>query len=167
MFIFRRIEESTNADADRIYQFDVSTDVMDLRVIDARDHTVANNAFRWSEDGRAAWSVWAVDTRYGSRVMADTNGDGRADMSIKMIGVAGLTAAAAFGTAGFHVTIVDPTPPITTRDADGSDLRTTAFLQPAQAFLETAGLWDRLAPHATPLQVGSELQGSWKSCVSG
>ena len=92
VFIFRRIEESTNADADRIYQFDVSTDVIDLRVIDARDHTVANNAFRWSEDGRAAWSVWAVDTRYGSRVMADTNGDGRADMSIKMIGVAGLTA---------------------------------------------------------------------------
>ena len=75
------------------------------------------------------------------------------DILISGGGVAGLTAAAAFGTAGFHVTIVDPAPPITTRDADGSDLRTTAFLQPAQAFLETAGLWDRLAPHATPLQV--------------
>ncbi|MFQ1699840.1 UbiH/UbiF family hydroxylase [Loktanella agnita] len=68
-------------------------------------------------------------------------------------GVAGLTAAAAFGTAGFNVTIVDPSTPITTRDAEGADLRTTAFLQPAQQFLETAGLWDRLASHAAPLQI--------------
>ncbi len=76
-----------------------------------------------------------------------------ADILIAGGGVAGLTAAAAFGTAGFDVVIVDPTPPVTARDADGADLRTTAFLQPAQQFLETAGLWDRLAPDATPLQV--------------
>ncbi len=75
------------------------------------------------------------------------------DIVIAGGGVAGLTAAAAFGTAGFNVTIVDPTPPITTNDAAGSDLRTTAFLQPAQQFLEAAGLWARLAPYATPLQV--------------
>ena len=68
-------------------------------------------------------------------------------------GVAGLTAAAAFGTAGFDVTIVDPVPPITTGDAKGADLRTTAFLQPAQQFLDNAGLWHRFAPHAAPLQV--------------
>jgi len=42
---------------------------------------------------------------------------------------------------------------VTTHDAAGSDLRTTAFLQPAQQFLEAAGLWTRLAPFATPLQV--------------
>jgi 2-octaprenyl-6-methoxyphenol hydroxylase len=75
------------------------------------------------------------------------------DIVIAGGGVAGLTAAAAFGTAGFKVTIIDPTPPVTTRDAEGSDLRTTAFLQPAQQFLEAAGLWARLAPHATPLQI--------------
>ncbi len=75
------------------------------------------------------------------------------DICIAGGGVAGLTAAAAFGTAGFDVTIVDPAPPITSRDADGSDLRTTAFLQPAQRFLEAAGLWERLAPHAAPLQI--------------
>lgn len=75
------------------------------------------------------------------------------DIVIAGGGVAGLTAAAAFGTAGFHVTIIDPTPPVTTGDAAGSDLRTTAFLQPAQQFLEAAGLWPRLAPFATPLQV--------------
>lgn len=75
------------------------------------------------------------------------------DMVISGGGVAGLTAAAAFGTAGFDVTIVDPTPPVTTSDVEGSDLRTTAFLQPAQQFLEAAGLWTRLAPFAAPLQV--------------
>jgi len=75
------------------------------------------------------------------------------DIVIAGGGVAGLTAAAAFGTAGFNVTIIDPTPPVTTRDAEGSDMRTTAFLQPAQQFLEAAGLWARLAPHATSLQI--------------
>ena len=75
------------------------------------------------------------------------------DVLIAGGGVAGLTAAAAFGTAGFRVVIIDPAPPITTSDAAGSDLRTTAFLQPAQQFLLDAGLWDKLAPFATPLQV--------------
>ncbi|MEC3861048.1 UbiH/UbiF family hydroxylase [Mesobacterium sp. TK19101] len=74
------------------------------------------------------------------------------DIVISGGGIAGLTAAAAFGTQGFNVLCVDPAPPVTTRDSDGSDLRTTAFLQPAQAFLERAGLWARLAPHAMPLQ---------------
>ena len=75
------------------------------------------------------------------------------DIVIAGGGVAGLTAAAAFGMAGFDVMIIDPTPPVTTGDAAGSDLRTTAFLQPAQQFLDTAGLWKKLAPFATPLQV--------------
>ncbi|MEO8244049.1 MAG: UbiH/UbiF family hydroxylase [bacterium] len=68
-------------------------------------------------------------------------------------GVAGLTAAAAFGTAGYQVICVDPTPPVTSEQAEGADLRTTAFLQPSIAVLQTAGLWDRLAPHAAPLQI--------------
>ena len=75
------------------------------------------------------------------------------DIVVSGGGVAGLTAAAVFGSAGFSVLCVDPAPPVTARDADGSDLRTTAFLQPAQALLDRAGLWVRLAPHATDLQV--------------
>ncbi|MEZ5674566.1 2-octaprenyl-6-methoxyphenol hydroxylase [Thalassovita litoralis] len=75
------------------------------------------------------------------------------DILVSGGGVAGLTAAAVFGSAGFSVLCVDPTPPITDRDAAGSDLRTTAFLQPSQALLDRAGLWDRLAPHAAPLQI--------------
>ncbi len=75
------------------------------------------------------------------------------DILISGGGIAGLTAAACFGAAGFRVICVDPTPPVTERDADGSDLRTTAILQPARDLLERAGIWDRYAPHAAPLQV--------------
>ncbi len=75
------------------------------------------------------------------------------DILISGGGIAGLTAAAAFGTAGFDVVCVDPAPPITERDVDGSDMRTTAFLQPARGLLEQCGLWEKLAPHAAPLQI--------------
>lgn len=82
-----------------------------------------------------------------------SNGMTQVDIFISGGGVAGLTAAAAFGAAGFSVIIADPMPPITDEKTDGADLRTTAFLQPARNFLNAAGLWDRLAPHATPLQI--------------
>ncbi len=75
------------------------------------------------------------------------------DIVISGGGIAGLTAAAAFGQAGFSVLCVDPTPPITERDTAGADLRTTAFLQPAQQFLSDAGLWAALADHAMPLEI--------------
>lgn len=75
------------------------------------------------------------------------------DIVISGGGVAGLTAAAAFGTAGFRVTCVDPTPPVTSASADGADLRSTAFLQPSVDVLQEAGLWSRLAPHAAALQI--------------
>lgn len=74
------------------------------------------------------------------------------DILISGGGVAGLTAAAAFGAAGFRIVIVDPAPPVTTRDAEGSDLRSTTFLAPSLAVLQAAGLWDRLAPFASALQ---------------
>ena len=77
----------------------------------------------------------------------------RVDVLVSGGGVAGLTAAAAFGAAGFGVLIVDPATPVTEEAAQGADLRTTAFLQPSVPVLEAAGLWHRLAPHAMPLQV--------------
>ncbi|SMY09206.1 UbiH/UbiF family hydroxylase [Flavimaricola marinus] len=77
----------------------------------------------------------------------------KVDIFISGGGVAGLTAAAVFGSVGFSVICVDPTAPVTTGDAPGSDLRTTAFLQPARDLLEEAGLWDRLKTDATPLNV--------------
>lgn len=75
------------------------------------------------------------------------------DITISGGGIAGLTAAAAFASAGFRTLCVDPTPPVTDRDSVGADLRTTAFLQPAQTFLDEISLWPRLAGHAMPLQV--------------
>ena len=77
----------------------------------------------------------------------------RTDILVSGGGVAGLAAAAAFGAAGFSVICVDPAPPVTDRDAEGADLRTTAILQPGRNVLAAAGLWDRLSPHAMPLQV--------------
>ncbi len=75
------------------------------------------------------------------------------DVLVSGGGIAGLTAAAAFAAAGFSVVCVDPAVPITNATAPGADLRTTAFLQPARALLEQAGLWPRLAPYAAPLQI--------------
>ncbi|MFN7223168.1 MAG: UbiH/UbiF family hydroxylase [Paracoccaceae bacterium] len=75
------------------------------------------------------------------------------DILISGGGVAGLTAAAAFGSAGFRVICVDPTPPVTSDDEDGADLRTTAFLNPSIPVLQAAGLWSRLEPFAAALQV--------------
>jgi 2-octaprenyl-6-methoxyphenol hydroxylase len=79
--------------------------------------------------------------------------DSQVDIVVSGGGVAGLAAASIFGQAGFSVLCADPSPPITERDAEGSDLRTTAFLQPSQQLLDEAGLWARLSDHAEPLQV--------------
>ncbi|PAU97108.1 UbiH/UbiF family hydroxylase [Paracoccus salipaludis] len=79
--------------------------------------------------------------------------DPRVDVLVSGGGVAGLTAAAAFGAAGLSVLCVDPAPPVTEEAGPGADLRTTAFLQPSVDLLARIGLWDRLAPHAAPLQV--------------
>ena len=43
-------------------------------------------------------------------------------------GIAGLAATAAFAAAGFRVVCVDPLPVVADAAAEGSDLRSTAFL---------------------------------------
>ncbi|SEM95869.1 2-octaprenyl-6-methoxyphenol hydroxylase [Gemmobacter aquatilis] len=75
------------------------------------------------------------------------------DILISGGGVAGLAAACAFGAAGFRVICVEPNPPVTAAEAEGSDLRTTAFLHPSIPVLQAAGLWQRLEPHAAALQI--------------
>lgn len=75
------------------------------------------------------------------------------DILISGGGIAGLAAAASFANAGFSVVCVDPAAPITERDADGSDLRSTALLQPAREVLIAAGVWPHLEPHAAPLNI--------------
>lgn len=80
-------------------------------------------------------------------------GRSKVDVLVSGGGVAGLTAAAAFASAGFSVICTDPAPPVTDRDAEGADHRSTAFLHPSIPVLQAAGLWARLAPHAAPLQI--------------
>lgn len=80
--------------------------------------------------------------------MSDTT-----DILICGAGPAGLAAACSFGAAGFDVICVDPTPPVTSETDPAADMRTTAVLQPGRNLLAQSGLWDRLAPFASPLQV--------------
>lgn len=75
------------------------------------------------------------------------------DLIVSGGGVAGLTTAALFGSHGFSVLLCDPAPPVTEGGAEGADMRTTAFLQPARDLLDEAGLWARLSDHAAPLQI--------------
>lgn len=74
-----------------------------------------------------------------------------ADIFISGGGIAGQIAAASFAARGFSVVMADPVPPVTEADLDGSDLRSTAFLQPARDLFRTCGLWDFLEPHSKPL----------------
>jgi 2-octaprenyl-6-methoxyphenol hydroxylase len=75
------------------------------------------------------------------------------DILISGGGIAGLSAAVAFGNAGFSVICVDPSAPVTDRKATGADLRSTAFLQPSVDLFRNCGLWERLSPFAAPLQI--------------
>ncbi len=75
------------------------------------------------------------------------------DILVSGGGIAGLCAAAAFGARGHKTLCVDPAPPIMAEQDPGSDLRSTALLQPSVTLLREIGLWGTLAPHATPLQV--------------
>ncbi|MGO4910253.1 UbiH/UbiF family hydroxylase [Pseudorhodobacter sp. W20_MBD10_FR17] len=75
------------------------------------------------------------------------------DILISGGGVAGLSAAAAFGSAGFSVLCVDPSAPITNRETAGADMRSTAFLMPSVTLLQDIGLWDRLSPFSAALQI--------------
>ena len=75
------------------------------------------------------------------------------DIVISGGGVAGLVAATAFGDAGFDVLCVEPNSPIMERSANGADLRTTAYLQPAQDFLKKIGVWRHVEMYSAPLQI--------------
>ena len=68
-------------------------------------------------------------------------------------GVAGLTAAVAFGAAGFRVICVDPALTTPNKAAPKLDLRTTAFLRPARDLLERSGVWPLFTEPPAPLQV--------------
>jgi 2-octaprenyl-6-methoxyphenol hydroxylase len=75
------------------------------------------------------------------------------DIFISGAGPAGLLASLSFASLGYSVFCVDPKVPVTQGNDVGADLRTTAFLQPAKSFMETLGLWEKLEPHAVPMEI--------------
>ncbi|MGB0660365.1 MAG: FAD-dependent monooxygenase [Mangrovicoccus sp.] len=75
------------------------------------------------------------------------------DIIIAGGGLAGLTAALTFARSDFSVLCLDPAPPVTERNAEGADHRSTAILQPGQALLQEIGVWDRLAEEARGLRI--------------
>jgi 2-octaprenyl-6-methoxyphenol hydroxylase len=77
----------------------------------------------------------------------------RTDIFISGAGIAGLAAAVGLARLGLSVMLADPALPPEDAADDSADLRSTAFLAPARALLEEAGLWARLADRATPLEV--------------
>lgn len=83
------------------------------------------------------------------------------DIFISGGGIAGLTAGIVLARSGFQVVLADPAPPPQDGSGDRADLRSTAFLQPARALLDEAGLWARLADQAMPLEAlrGINLTG--------
>ena len=75
------------------------------------------------------------------------------DIVVSGGGIAGMVTAIAYAQAGFETLCVDPQPPVTSRAADGADLRTTAFLQPARNFLDDLGIWQYFSPETMPLDI--------------
>ncbi|SLN35075.1 2-octaprenylphenol hydroxylase [Aquimixticola soesokkakensis] len=67
-------------------------------------------------------------------------------------GLAGMIAAASFARSGFSTLMIDPQRPVTDGTQTGADFRSTAFLRPARALFERIGVWEALAPFATPLE---------------
>ncbi|MCO4824000.1 MAG: FAD-dependent monooxygenase [Amylibacter sp.] len=75
------------------------------------------------------------------------------DIFVSGGGLAGLIAACSFAAKGLSVLCVDPTPPITSNTDPKADRRSTAFLQPARATLQSANIWPRLDAYAEALQI--------------
>lgn len=72
------------------------------------------------------------------------------DIFISGGGIAGLVTALGFAHDGFDVVLADPGE---VPGKEASDLRSTAYLQPARDLLDSIAVWPNIAPRATPLEV--------------
>ncbi len=94
--IFRFKDGYTTGEVDHLTDFARGTDIIDLRAIDARAATAANEAFTLI--GNSAFHSVAGELRFqsydgGINVLGDVNGDGVADFTIRVQGVTTLGAA--------------------------------------------------------------------------
>ena len=93
IFIFKSVADSApGARRDVIYDFVSGTDDIDLRAIDARQATGANEAFTFSNSTPRAYSVWTVTKGSDLLVRADVTGDRIADFEIRMSNITSLQA---------------------------------------------------------------------------
>lgn len=72
------------------------------------------------------------------------------DILIAGGGIAGMSAAARLAADGHDIVIVDPAP---ADIGEGTDLRTTAFLEPGIETLKKAGVWEAIKPTGAELRV--------------
>ena len=99
-FVYRSVKESTPTAPDRITDFfhveaDVLRDYIDLSAVDADTKTAGNQEFSWI--GADKFTRTAGELRYEARsnhalVLADVNGDGKADMAIRVLGLTQMSA---------------------------------------------------------------------------
>ena len=68
-------------------------------------------------------------------------------------GLAGLIAAAAFGNSGYEVLCIDPKKSKNKSQPEYLDIRTTAYLQPSQIFLQKIGVWQLVDGSSAPLKI--------------
>ena len=76
----------------------------------------------------------------------------KCDVAIAGCGLGGLTAAAAFGAAGFRVCCFDVRPANAPVEAGKDDGRTTAVFDQARILLAGVGAWEALEPGSSPLR---------------
>ncbi|MEY4720569.1 MAG: hypothetical protein RIQ46_294, partial [Pseudomonadota bacterium] len=94
-FLYALTTQSTTAAMDRITDW-AAGDLIDLSAIDASTVLAGNQAFSWIGNGaftNVAGQLRAFDNGASTFVQADTNGDGTADLVIRIDGVQALTAA--------------------------------------------------------------------------
>ncbi len=94
LFIFNSVAHSVvGINRDRIYQFDVNTDDIDLQLIDADTVLAGDQAFAFSGSVSAAHSIWVLVSGSNLVIRGDVNGDRTADFEIQLVSVAAVAAA--------------------------------------------------------------------------
>lgn len=87
-----RNESSVGSSRDVIYNFTRTVDDIDLRTIDARASTAANEAFLFKGSTATAYSVWYSASGSNVIVKGDVTGDRVADFEILVSGVTSLNS---------------------------------------------------------------------------
>nr|WP_321459570.1 calcium-binding protein [uncultured Cohaesibacter sp.] len=86
-FVFTNINQSViGANHDRIYQFEILEDQIDLSAIDGNSATDENDSLIFHGSSAMANSVWFIEGTTNTFVYADVDGDAVADFEIELVG---------------------------------------------------------------------------------